>query len=177
LDRRSALRFHSVMAFRVLPLDATIRPARVDDEDFLVALSARVFRAYASDAARAMRRMIRSRTSEIAVAENSETRIGFVVVRVQSLGRDFGPYKRPSVSHLDAIAVRPNMSSQGIGQRLLAYAENTARAQNAVSMSLLTAETNIDAQRLFRRAGFQVLASFDEVYIGGQRALSMFKSL
>ncbi|MDF2693711.1 MAG: hypothetical protein K0S65_2094 [Labilithrix sp.] len=171
------MRFYSSMAFRVLPLDATIRPARLDDEDFLVALSTRVFRAYAHDAARAMRRMIRTRTSAISVAEHAETRIGFVVVDVRDLGRDYGPLKRPSVAHLDAIAVRPNMSSQGIGQRLLAHAESTARARGAISMSLLTAETNTDAQRLFLNAGFQVLASFEDVYIGGQRALSMFKAL
>jgi ribosomal protein S18 acetylase RimI-like enzyme len=165
------------MTLRVVPLDATIRPARLDDEDFLVALSARVFRSYAHDAARAMRRMIRNRRSEIAVAEHGETRIGFVVVSVQALGRDYGPLKRPSVAHLDAIAVRPNMSSQGIGQRLLAYAESAARSRGAVSISLLTAETNFDAQRLFRSAGFRIATSFDDVYIGGQRALSMFKAL
>jgi ribosomal protein S18 acetylase RimI-like enzyme len=177
LDHVLAVRFHSGMAFRVLPLEATIRPARLDDEDFLVALSTRVFRAYSHDAARAMRRMIRHRTSAISVAEHGETRVGFVVVDIRTLDRDFGPLKCPSVAHLDAIAVRPNMSSQGVGQRLLAHAEATARARGAVSMSLLTAETNTDAQRLFLNAGFQVLASFDDVYVGGQRALSMFKAL
>jgi len=121
--------------------------------------------------------MMRSRTSEIAVAEHGETRMGFVVVDIKALGRPFGPLKRPSVAHLDAIAVRPNMSSQGIGHRLLAHAEKVARARGAVSLSLLTAETNTEAQRLFRSAGFQVLAPFDNVYADGQRALSMFKSL
>ncbi|MBX3259083.1 MAG: GNAT family N-acetyltransferase [Labilithrix sp.] len=163
--------------FRFRPLEASIRPARHDDEDFLVALSARVFRAYARDAAGSMRRMLRCRTSEISVAEHDETRIGFVVVDVQALGRDFGPLRRPSVAHLDAIAVRPNMSSLGIGHRLLAHAEAVARARGAVSMSLLTADTNTDAQRLFLNAGFQILAPLDNVYVDGQRALSMFKTL
>ena len=165
---------------RVLPLEATIRPAQVDDDDFLISLSARVFRVYAHDAASAMRRMIKSHASKksaIAIAENGGTRIGFVVVAVEALGRDYGPLVRPSVAHLDAIAVRPNMAGQGVGHRLLAWAENAARARGAVSMSLLTAETNVDAQRLFRSAGFQVVATFDEVYLGGQRALSMIKSL
>jgi ribosomal protein S18 acetylase RimI-like enzyme len=171
------LRFPFVMAFRVRPLEATIRPARLDDEDFLVALSMRVFRRYTSDAAGAMRRMMRNRKSDIAVAEHGKTRIGFVVVHVRALGHDFGPLKRPSVAHLDAIAVRPHMSRQGIGRRLLAHAETMARSRGAVSMSLLTAETNTDAQHLFFNAGFQVLASFDDVYAGSQRALSMFKSL
>ncbi|MBX3206920.1 MAG: GNAT family N-acetyltransferase [Labilithrix sp.] len=163
--------------FGVRPLDASIRPARLDDEDFLVALSTRVFRAYTRDAAGAMRRMLGCRTSTISVAEHNETRIGFVVVDVQALGRDYGPLKRPKVAHLDAIAVRPNMSSQGVGHKLVAHAEGVARARGAVSMSLLTADTNTGAQRLFLDAGFQVLAPFDDVYADGQRALSMFKAL
>ncbi len=85
--------------------------------------------------------------------------------------------KKPGVAHLDAIAVRPNMSGQGIGQRLLAHAESIARARGAITMSLLTAETNTDAQRLFLNAGFQMLTRFDDTYVGGQRALSMFKAL
>lgn len=161
----------------LLPLEVTIRPAQDEDEDFLISLSARVFRVYAHDAASAMRRMMRNGKNAIAVAEHNETRIGFAVVAVEALGRDYGPLQRPSVAHLDAIAVRPNMSGQGVGHRLLAYAENLARKRGAVSMSLMTAETNIDAQRLFRSAGFHVVATFDEVYLGSQRGLTMIKAL
>ena len=171
------VRFDLGMPSRLLPLDARIRPVRPDDADFLVALSARVFRQYSEDAARAMRRMMRRRSSEIAVAEHGETRIGFVVVDVRPLGRDYGPLTRPSVAHLDAIAVRPNMTRLGIGQRLLAHAESLARARGAVTMSLLTAETNAGAQSLFLSAGFQILTRFDDTYVGGQRAYSMFKAL
>jgi len=165
------------MPFRVLPLDTRIRPARPDDADFLISLSARAFRPYAHDAARAMRRMMRTRTSEICVAENGESRIGFVVVDVRPLGRDYAHLEQPSVAHLDAIAVRSNMTNQGIGQRLLAHAEGLARSRGAVTMFLLTAETNTDAQRLFLTAGFQMLTRFDDTYVGGQRAYSMFKAL
>jgi ribosomal protein S18 acetylase RimI-like enzyme len=165
------------MAFRVLPLDATIRPATASDDAFLVALSARVFRPYANDPGRAMRNLIRSKTSEIFVAVHGETRLGFVVVHLQELGRDFGPMNRPSVAHLDAIAVRPNLANQGLGRRLLAYAEALARTNGAVSMSLLTAETNTDAQRLFLAAGYQMLAPIDDVYPDSLRAYAMFKSL
>lgn len=103
--------------------------------------------------------------------------MGFVIVALESLGRNFGPFSRPSVAHLDAIAVRPNMSSKGLGHRLLSHAETMARAGGAVSMSLLTAESNHEAQRLFSSAGYQVLTFFDGVYAGQERALSMFKAL
>lgn len=163
--------------FRVLPLDATIRPARPNDEDFLVALSARVFRPYAVNPGGSMRRLLQSKSSEIFVAVHGETHLGFVVVQIESLGRNFGSLEQPCVAHLDAIAVRPNLSSQGLGRRLLAYAEGFARKSGALSMSLLTAETNTDAQRMFLGAGYQILAQLDDVYAGNQRAYSMFKSL
>jgi ribosomal protein S18 acetylase RimI-like enzyme len=163
--------------FPVPPLDATIRPARPSDEDFLVALSSRVFRPYAVHPGRAMRQLLESKTSEIFVAVHGETHLGFVVVHIESLGRNFGPIEDPSVAHLDAIAVRPNFSSQGLGRRLLTYAEGFARNNGALSISLLTAESNIDAQKMFLAAGYHVLAPIDDVYASQQRAYSMFKSL
>lgn len=163
--------------FRVLPLDATIRPVQATDEDFLVSLSARVFRPYAVNPGRSMRQLIESKTSEIFVAVHGETHLGFVVVHIEALGRNFGTLELPSVAHLDAIAVRPNLSSQGLGRRLLSYAESFARKRGALSMSLLTAETNTDAQRMFLGAGYQMLALIDGVYADQQRGFSMFKSL
>jgi hypothetical protein len=44
-------------------------------------------------------------------------------------------------------------------------------------MSLLTAETNTPARRLFRSARYQMLAPFEDVYVDEQRGISMFKSL
>ena len=165
------------MANRVRPLDSAIRSVRADDEYFLVALSMRVFRRYSEDPARMMRRILRRGMHDIAVAVQGEARIGFVAMHVEPLGRDFGPLRRPSVARLDAIAVRPNMVNQGIGGRLLAHAETCARARGAVSISLITAETNVAAQSLFLGADYQMLTVFDGVYTDGQRAFSMFKAL
>lgn len=162
---------------RVLPLDATIRPARPTDEDFLVTLSTRVFSAYAVNPGRSMRQLIESKTSDIFVAVHGETHLGFAVVQIEVLGRNFGTIERPCVAHLDAIAVRPNLASQGLGRRLLNHAEGFARKTGALSMSLLTAETNEDAQQLFLGAGYQMLALIDDVYADNQRGFSMFKSL
>jgi ribosomal protein S18 acetylase RimI-like enzyme len=44
-------------------------------------------------------------------------------------------------------------------------------------MSLVTASTNARARRLFRRAGYQVLARLDEMYEGGRPGLAMWKAL
>lgn len=44
-------------------------------------------------------------------------------------------------------------------------------------MSLLTAESNTRAQRLFASSGYLHLATFDAVYAGGARGLAMWKAL
>ncbi len=127
-----------------------------------------------------MMRMMTSRpgrASLVAIAAQGKRRAGFVVVRVEALGRDFGPLSRPSVAHLDAIAVRSNLTGRGIGRQLLEHAEKLAGEQGAVSMSLLTAEGNKPALRLFSGMGYQALAPFDDVYIEGQQGIAMFKSL
>jgi ribosomal protein S18 acetylase RimI-like enzyme len=155
-----------------------IRAARADDAEFLVTLSQQAFAPYSDDPGATMRRMMSARRANtIAIAEQRKRRAGFVVVRIEELGRDFGPLVRPSVAHLDAIAVRPNLVGRGIGRQLLEHAEQAAREQGAVSISLLTAESNGPAQRLFRGMGYQSLAPFDDVYADGQRGFAMFKSL
>jgi ribosomal protein S18 acetylase RimI-like enzyme len=171
------------MDWNLAPLHATIRPARVDDADFLIALSKRVFRQYLSNAAGVMLRMMRNPACKIAVAESlpamngPEIRLGFVVVNIKTLDRPYGPWSRPSVAHLDAIAVRPNIVGCGLGRRLLLHAEEIARSHEALSMSLLTAQTTTRAKRLFQSAGYQVLAPFDDVYDDGRAAFAMWKAL
>jgi ribosomal protein S18 acetylase RimI-like enzyme len=164
------------------PLEAMIRPARRDDAEFLIALSDLVFRKYVERAARSMVRMMNNPNSAIVVAEavgphQAGIRLGFAVVNIKRINKDFGPLRRPAVAHLDAIAVRPNLANRGIGRRLLDHAESVARAEGAVSMSLLTATTNKSAQALFLRAGYQTMTPAADVYDDGQNGLVMWRSL
>jgi len=156
--------------------ESAIRPARLDDTDFLVTLSERVFRRYSPNPAALMLRMIRTATTCIAVAEVMGDRLGFVVVNVRPLNRPYGPWVNPSLAHLDAIAVQPS-ARRGLGRLLLAHAETTARGRGAVSMSLLTAETNARARRLFTKAGYQLMLVEPDAYVDGQRGLTMRKAL
>lgn len=164
------------------PLEALIRPARRDDREFLMALSDHAFSRYIGSAARVMLRMMNNPNSSIFVAEGigelqKGIRLGFAVVNIRRLNKDFGPLHRPAVAHLDAIAVRPNLANRGIGRRLLEYAESVARIEGAVSMSLLTATTNTSAQALFHRAGYQIMTTASDVYDDGQNGLVMWRSL
>lgn len=169
-----------------------IRHARGSDAEFLVRLSQAVFLKYSRHAGHAMMRMMQQPGSTVIVAErealqvpvadvtapdDEDVRLGFAVVHIRSLPRNFGPLERPIVAHLDAIAVRPSVVGQGIGKALLAAAEDVARRHRAISMSLETANANQQAQGLFISAGYRIVTTFDDLYRNGQDGIAMMKSL
>ena len=155
----------------------TLRPREPADDPFIVSLSERVFSAYAHDPVAAMRSMLEERAGDAAVAELGGSRVGFALVACQRLPRDFGPWRRPVTAHLDAIAVRPESHGRGIGRGLLDHAIDLAHARGAVSISLLTAEANIRARRLFESAGFMAFLRQENSYARGQAGLVMLKAL
>jgi ribosomal protein S18 acetylase RimI-like enzyme len=154
-----------------------VRRVRTDDLDFIARLSDAVFRRYDPSAVRNVVRMVRNPSAETVVATAGDLRLGFAVVQLRRLARAYGPWERPVVAHLDAIAVSPDFAGRRVGRRLLESAERVAQSHGAVSLSLLTAVDNRPAKRLFDRAGFELVTSIDDAYAGGRRGLAMQKGL
>jgi ribosomal protein S18 acetylase RimI-like enzyme len=157
--------------------DLSVRPHRADDTPFLESLSERVFSVYSRDPTGTMASMSDDADAVTLVGELGRTRVGFVVVSFEQLSRDFGPWSRPVLARLDAIAVRPDAQGRGIGRALLASAEEAARARQARTLSLMTAESNARARALFESAGFFGLLRIERAYARGQRAVTMMKPL
>jgi ribosomal protein S18 acetylase RimI-like enzyme len=165
------------MASRLALHTLALRPARADDADFMATLSGRVFAAYSRDPETAVLRMASERGADVFIAEAEGEPVGFGVLESTRYEGDFGPFHRPAVARLEAIAVRPDLFGRGVGKRLLAHAEALARERGAVSLSLLTAENNARARRLFGRHGFQALVVIEGAYARGQRGIAMIKAL
>lgn len=157
--------------------DLIIRPATDSDEAFIRALSRRVFATYSRNPARHVGAMLEEEGVYAAVAELGGADVGFAVVAFEELLRDFGPWRRPMIARLNAIAVHPDAHSRGIGRRLLRHAEEEAKALGAVSMALNTATTNRRALRLFEPAGYLRVLTLPNNYARGQDAVAMFKPL
>jgi len=157
--------------------DLTVRPKRATDDEFVLGLSQRVFAAYSRDPLASMHGMLEERGAEAAVAQLGRARVGFVLLGYERLARPFGPWQRPVVARLNAIAVRPDAEGRGIGRALLASAEEMARAAGAVSIWLLTAENNVRARRLFESGGFLPLVRAPTAYARGQAGITMFRLL
>jgi len=56
---------------------------------------------------------------------------------------------------LEDFVVRPECRGKGVGARLLAYAIGCAKADGLLRLILLTDGDNVNAQRLYERAGFK----------------------
>jgi len=71
----------------------------------------------------------------------------------------FEPEAERDEYYLSNMAILPEFQWQGIGSRLLEYAEQVARTNGLKKCSLLVAMKNIDALRLYERSGYLVVYS------------------
>lgn len=159
------------------PLTCAFRAATEGDRDFIERVSRDGFAAYARDPAKSIRWMAREPTTLVELAVDAREPLGFFILRLIRHPRAFGPWARPSVARLDAIAVAPEARGRGVGRALLDHAERTAMDEGAVVLSLATALQNHVARELFGRAGYQALAPLGPYYRGGKHAVAMVKCL
>ena len=64
----------------------------------------------------------------------------------------------PGTWYVNVLAVLPAFRNRGLGRRLLERAEETARAGRRRGMSLIVADANAGARRLYERAGYREAA-------------------
>jgi ribosomal protein S18 acetylase RimI-like enzyme len=163
--------------------DLILRPRRAADDASIYRLGDRVFAPYSIHPRGAMASMLAERGARIWVigerstGEPPSTVVGFFVLGFERLARSFGPWQRPAVARLNAIGVQPDLHGRGVGRLLVEHAEAVARDEGAVSLTLMTAETNARARRLFVSAGFQRLLTLERAYARGQRGIVMSKPL
>lgn len=167
-----------VPAMRKTTTDLLLRPRRAADDDFVYRLSDRVFAPYSRAPSGSMASMLAEEGARSVIAERAGKPVGFYVLGVERLDRPYGPWERPALARLNAIGVLPSLHGRGLGALLLQHAEALARdEESAVSVTLMTAETNARARRLFASAGYASLFVLDHAYAGGQRGIVMTKAL
>jgi ribosomal protein S18 acetylase RimI-like enzyme len=152
-----------------------VRPRTPADDRFIAMLARPSFGKYSAAPEQSIAALVNARSALTFVAEAAGRPVGFAIVSFDVLGRPYGPWARPVLASLDAIAVHEPARRSGVGKALLAEALRAAR--DAISMSLRTAVSNRGAQALFRRAGFQTAMQIEGFYRGEQDALAMMKLL
>lgn len=74
-------------------------------------------------------------------------------------------YPDGDAMHLDAVAVLPEFTGQGIGKRLIEHVEQTARAGGYQAVELYTNEMMIANLAIYPRLGYQEMdRRFDQGY-------------
>ena len=96
------------------PTAVILRPRRPSDDRSIGALGRSAFRAYTVDAARAVCAMIREPNTRTEVATIDEEPVGVIVIHFDWSAGPFGPFERPAVARLNAIAVQPEGMAQVI---------------------------------------------------------------
>jgi len=74
----------------------------------------------------------------------------------------------PATWYVNVLAVRPRFRGLGLGTRLLDVADEIGRARGKRGMSIIVADTNTDARRLYERCGYRLVATRPMVKEGWQ---------
>jgi GNAT superfamily N-acetyltransferase len=82
-------------------------------------------------------------------------REGASVIGSVSILRTISTAEGGPVGMLEDFVVRPGRRGKGLGAQLLAYAVGRAKADGLLRLILLTDGDNVNAQRLYERAGFK----------------------
>jgi ribosomal protein S18 acetylase RimI-like enzyme len=143
----------------------------------MLTVGRRVFARWSRDPGRSLSSMLASRGARAEIVERDGVPLGFAIVTFERLARPYGPWRTPAVARLDAIAVSPREQNAGVGRALTRRAEAIAREEGAVVLTLMTAESNTKARRLFTRAGFLAVIRMPNSYVNGEAAIEMFKPI
>jgi ribosomal protein S18 acetylase RimI-like enzyme len=83
-------------------------------------------------------------------------------IRLARIQSAYGDLKETGADefYISNLAVFPGFEGQGIGSRLMAYAEDLARASGLQKCSLIVAFGHENACRLYERLGYQVVHSY-----------------
>lgn len=81
-------------------------------------------------------------------------------------------------AHINNLAVRPELRGRGLGTQLLDSVVNEARHLGAASLTLEVRRSNVAAQRLYAKSGFQEVGVRTNYYAQPvEDALLLFKTI
>jgi len=95
----------------------------------------------------------------------------------EMVGFAFVMVKGHDAAHVTTIGVAPEHRGRGIAQRLLAHLENSLRHRGVTTVMLEVRVGNLNAQRLYRRAGFNAVQRIGKYYNNGEDCYLMIKPL
>ncbi|MBJ3777165.1 GNAT family N-acetyltransferase [Acuticoccus mangrovi] len=127
----------------------------------------------------AARQVKRAEDGQMVVIEEAGTVVaamnGYPICGVVEIGEAMPPIFRPlqmlenmvvGTWYLNVVATYPRARGRGLGSRLLAYAEGRAVEEGLAAVSIIVADENVGARRLYERLGYGEIARADIVKDG-----------
>ncbi len=143
-----------------------IRGATADDVGFVERTGREAFAEFDPHAGAHSRAIVRQPGTVTLIASVDGRPSGFIAI--ERVGRG---------ALVQAIAVRRVDRGRGLGARLLSAAERIARDGGARTLSLATAQANVEALSLFLKADFEIERRMQRFYARGQDACWLVKRL
>ena len=145
----------------------SIRAARLDDLDAILALEIAVF---ASDrlSRRSLRRFIAEPRRPLLIATSGARLAGYALVALR---------KGSLVARLYSIAVDRRLGRRGVGRALMAACERYAVDHGCRAIRLEVRFDNEPALALYRGLGYRQFGHYEDYYADGARALRFEKPL
>ncbi len=110
-------------------------------------------------------RMIQDSTREVYVAEDESGVAGFIVLCM------VGAF----VGYIQTVLVAPNQQGQGIGSKLVAYAEDRIFSESPNAF-LCVSSFNSAARRLYERLGYRYVGELNDYLVVGHSELLFRKT-
>jgi ribosomal-protein-alanine N-acetyltransferase len=102
---------------------------------------------------------------EIYVAKQEDDLAGFLILLMQGA----------LVGYVQTVCVAPEHRNQGVGRRLLAFAEERIFRESP-NVFLCVSSFNTDAQRLYLRLGYELIGELKDYIVRGHSELLMRKT-
>ena len=147
--------------------DVVIEPARAADDEWCahVMASTDPWLTLGRDLA-GCRVAVRRPGAELYLARRGEEPLGFILLH--PTGAMGSPY-------VASVAVAAAARGQGVGQRLLDFADH--RYAGARNIFLCVSDFNTDARRLYQRVGYEVVGELEDYVVAGRSEVLMRKRL
>lgn len=111
-------------------------------------------------------KLLRSRRKQCFIVRSNRERAGFLVLDLQG----------PLGGYLQTIGIAPGFRGRGIGHAALAWAEAHIFKKHR-NVLLCVSSFNRGAQRLYRRAGYEVVGRLHDYVVAGHDEILMRKTL
>ncbi|MGM0408756.1 MAG: ribosomal protein S18-alanine N-acetyltransferase [Bacteroidota bacterium] len=106
--------------------------------------------------------------SEFVVVRNHNKIIAYLIIQSRKNSRKYRIY---------SLAIAPEARGQGIGKKLLEYAEQLAKKNHIQKITLEVSEKNESAINLYKKQGYQIEKTRAGYYADGSPAWIMVKEI